>query len=174
LLAGYGLAFDPQLAGAFRALVTLEGTLRTLDPTFELVGEMKRLATGVGRRALGPSAMRHAIVGDVLRLAPMLRSLPRRLDRITAAMERDEWGLNVRMLANERDVRLITRLVDRGIVAFMSASIGTVSALLLGVTGGVNVTKGLTMPQMFGYIGLGVATILGLRVLVAVTRDRVM
>lgn len=174
LLATFGLAFDPQLTGAFRALLTLEGTLRTLDPGFELVEEVKHLARGVGRRAFGPGVLRQAVVGDVLKLAPILRSLPRRFDRITAAMERDEWGLNVRLLANERDVRLVTRLVDRGIVAFMSASIGIVSALLLGVAGSVNLSKGVTPPQVFGYIGLGVATILGLRVLVAITRDRVM
>jgi predicted unusual protein kinase regulating ubiquinone biosynthesis (AarF/ABC1/UbiB family) len=30
----YGLALDPQLAGVFRALATLEGTLQLIDPTF--------------------------------------------------------------------------------------------------------------------------------------------
>jgi hypothetical protein len=33
----FELALDPQLAGVFPALVTLEGTLRLIDPTFNLV-----------------------------------------------------------------------------------------------------------------------------------------
>jgi len=173
LLSRFGLAFDPQLAGVFRALVTLEGTLRVLDPEFAMVDEAKSMADEIGRRAFGPGAFGRAAGEDLLRLAPLLRRMPARLDRITAAMARNEWGYNIRLLAHEDDIRLAQRFFARATVAFLSAAIGVVSALLIGVDDGIFVAKRVTLAQALGYLGLMVATVLGMRVLVAVSRDRV-
>ncbi|MGZ4233211.1 MAG: hypothetical protein ACXVVQ_17515 [Solirubrobacteraceae bacterium] len=87
-------------------------------------------------------------------------------------MERDELGINVRLLADERDTRFLTGLIDRVILTVISAAIALTSAVLITVSGGAAVSSGVTVPQVVGYIGLAVATVLGLRVLVAVTRDR--
>lgn len=172
LLTGFGLSFDPQLAGAFRALVTLEGTLRVLVPNFDIIDETKTLAVGISHRVFGPAALSGALYGDALKLAPILRRLPYRLDRIAAEMERDEWGINVRLLADDRDVRLVTGLVGRCLLAFLSGAIGVVSALLLTVDTGTRLSEHLTLAQTLGYGGLVVASLLGIRVLVAVSRDR--
>ncbi|MGZ4306664.1 MAG: ABC1 kinase family protein [Solirubrobacteraceae bacterium] len=172
LLTSFGLAFDPQLAGVFRALMTLEGTLKTLDPGFMMVEEVKALSAGVGRNMFGIGAFRDALSEDILKLGPILRTLPKRIDRIAAALERDELGINVRLLADERDTRFLTGLIDRVILTVISAAIALTSAVLITVSGGAAVSSGVTVPQVVGYIGLAVATVLGLRVLVAVTRDR--
>jgi ubiquinone biosynthesis protein len=88
-------------------------------------------------------------------------------------MERNEWSLNVRLLADERDTAIITRIADWAIAALLSAAIGLVSALLLNVRGGVVLAAGLTLPESLGYLGLIAATVLGARVIVAISRDRV-
>jgi ubiquinone biosynthesis protein len=173
LLGQFGLAFDPQLAGVFRALVTLEGTLRVLDPGFEMVDEARSLAGQVGGRVFGPGALGRAAGEDMFKLAPLLRRMPARLERITAAMERNEWGCNIRLLAHHDDLRLIQRFFARATVAFLSAAIGLISALLLSVNNGIPIAKGVTLAQALGYTGLMVATVLGMRVLVAISRDRV-
>ena len=173
LLSQFGLAFDPQLAGMFRALVTLEGTLRVLDPGFAIVDEARLLAGKVGGRAFGPGALGRAAGDDLLKLAPVLRRMPARLDRITAAMERNEWGYNIRLLAHADDRHLVQRLFARATIAFLSAAIGLISAILLGVNSGIPAAKGVTLVQALGYAGLMVATVLGMRVLVAISRDRV-
>jgi ubiquinone biosynthesis protein len=103
----------------------------------------------------------------------LLRRVPARLDRITAAMERNEQGYNIRLLAHADDRRLLQRLFARAVIAFLSAAIGLVSALLLGVSNGIHIAKGVTLAHALGYIGLIVATVLGMRVLVAISRDRV-
>jgi ubiquinone biosynthesis protein len=155
LVSQFGLAFDPQLAGVFRALVTLEGTLRVLDPGFAIVDEARPLAGKVGGRAFGPGALGRAAGEDLLKLTPMLRRMPGRLDRITAAMERNEWGYNIRLLAHDDDRRLAQRLFARATIAFLSAAIGLISALLLSVNNGILVAKGVTLAQALGYLGLG-------------------
>jgi ubiquinone biosynthesis protein len=173
LVTAAGLCFDPQLAGLFRSLLTLQGTLTIIDPDFLLVDAVRCLAGDVKHRLLGPGALGRTLTDDLLKLTPVLRRLPGRIDRIAASMERNQWGMHVRLLADETDTRFLTRLADRAVIAFMSASIGVVSALLVASTHGPRITANLTLPQLIGYVGLGVATILGLRVLVGITRDRV-
>jgi ubiquinone biosynthesis protein len=173
VLTSFGLSFDPQLAATFRALITLEGTLRVIDPDFDVVTETKQLAAGLGARLFGPGPLAGAVYDDVLRLAPMLRRLPYRIDRITADMEHNEWGINVRLLADERDVHLLTALVGRFLMTLLSGAIGLVSALLLRVDTGTMLSPDLTLAQGLGYLGLVVASLLGIRVLVAVSRDRI-
>ena len=170
LLTSFGLAFSPELAGVFRALLTLEETLRTIDPNLVLIDEVKALASDVRQKTFGPTALRDAVSDDLLRLGPILRNLPKRIDRIATAMERNQWGANIRLLADERDARFITRHADRALLAFLSAAIGVISAILINA--GDSPTH-ITAPHALGYTGLVVATILGLRTLVAITRDRV-
>jgi ubiquinone biosynthesis protein len=174
LVTNFGLVFDAQLAGLFRALVTLEGTLRVIDPNFAIVDEAKAMAADIGSKTFGTAALVGSVKDELTSLLPLLRRVPRRLDRIGAAMERNEWGVNVRLLADERDTRMVVRIADRAVAALLSASIGVVSALLLNVQDGVLVTPGLTVVQMTGYLGLIASTVLGLRVLVAISRDRVL
>jgi ubiquinone biosynthesis protein len=173
LASRFGLAFDPQLAGVFRALITLEGTLRVLDPEFAIIEEARPLAEKAGQRAFGPGAFSQAAGEDLLKVAPLLRRMPGRLDRITWAMERNEWGYNIRLLAHEDDRRLAQRFFGRAILAFLSAAIGLVSALLIGVSNGISVATGVPLAQALGYLGLVIATVLGMRVLIAIIRDRV-
>jgi hypothetical protein len=56
------------------------------------------------------------------------------------------------------------------ILAFFSASIGLVAVFLLRVEGGPQMF-GTRLNVLLGYGGLAAATVLGLRVIVAVTRD---
>jgi hypothetical protein len=88
-------------------------------------------------------------------------------------MERNEHGYNVRLFAHEDDRHLIQRFFARAVMALLSSAIGLISALLLGVDHGIAITKNLTLPQTLGYAGLITATVLGMRVLVAISRDRV-
>jgi ubiquinone biosynthesis protein len=60
----------------------------------------------------------------------------------------------------------------RCLLACFSAAIGLVSAPLLAADSGVAVAHELAFAQALGYAGLAVATVLGTRVLVAISRQR--
>jgi ubiquinone biosynthesis protein len=170
LVVRFGLALDPQLAGVFRALATLEGTLRLIDPTFNVIDEARQYAQA---RKLGlprPEQLKEDALNDLLELLPMLRKIPRRLDRISGALERGELSLRIRPFAHERDAQLVTRLTNRMILAFFSASIGLVAVFLLRLGGGPQMFR-TNLDVLLGYGGLVAATVLGLRVIVAVTHD---
>jgi ubiquinone biosynthesis protein len=164
----FGLALDPQLAGVFRALATLEGTLRLIDPAFSVVEEARRYAQA---RKLGlprPEQLKQDVLDDLVELLPMLRNVPRRLDRVSAALERGELSLRIRPFADKGDAELVTRLTNRLVLAFFSASIGLVGVLLLHVGAGPEML-GTRFDVLLGYAGLVAATVLGLRVVVAAT-----
>jgi hypothetical protein len=74
------------------------------------------------------------------------------------------------VVACGHDVRFITRLAERAIVAFLSAAIGVISTILVNAGGD---TRPITVAHARGYAGLAVATVLGLCILVSITRDRV-
>jgi ubiquinone biosynthesis protein len=170
LIVRFGLAIDPQLAGMFRAIATLEGTLRVLNPDFDLLEEVQRSASvrGLGLPTTAEAADE---IGDaLLELLPALKRIPHHLDHIGHLAARGELTLRVRLFADRRDVEHVERLTDRLLLAFFSASVGLVSVLLLALPAGSVEIDGTRINQVFGYAGLTAATILGLRVLAAIGR----
>jgi ubiquinone biosynthesis protein len=172
VLARFGLTIDPVLAGMFRALATLEGTLRLLTADFDLIEEAEKAATDLGLGLPTPAAAAADLTDDLLELLPALQRLPRRLDQLGHLAERGELTLRVRLFADGRDARHIERLTDRFILAFISASIGLVSVLLLALPARAITVRGTNVSQAIGYAGLTAATLLGLRVLAAIGRHR--
>jgi ubiquinone biosynthesis protein len=170
LVLRFGLAVDPQLAGLFRAFTTLDGTLRTLDPEFDLLGEAQLLATEHGIGLPRPQAIAHDLTDDLLELLPALRRIPGRLDHLAQLAERGELALQVRLFADSRDADHVERLADRLVLAFFSASVGIVSVLLLTLHTGPYLVGATRLNDVLGYAGLTTATLLGLRVLAAAGR----
>jgi ubiquinone biosynthesis protein len=172
LLMEFGIAFPPQIAGVFRAIVTLEGTLGLLAPGFELVEETRAMAGTLLGELLTPASLREAASGELLALVPTLRRLPRHLDRITTRLERGRLTVGVRPFADPRDTRIVTSLVNRAVLAFLGAALGGMSVVLLSIQRGPELTSGLSVLALFGYLGLFFSVVLILRVIVTVARDR--
>lgn len=166
IVSSYGLAVPSEIAAVFRALATLEGTLTTLEPAFDIVAEAREFASRQLSEQLGPTSVRDEATKEVLALLPVLRRLPRRIDRLGSALENGRLGLNVRLFADERDRVVITDLVNQGLLAFVGAATAIVAVLLLGTDGGPGVTEDVTLFEIFGYNLLMVSALLLIRVLV--------
>ncbi|HEX8727833.1 MAG TPA: AarF/UbiB family protein, partial [Ktedonobacterales bacterium] len=173
LLFDFGLAFPPVIGGVFRSLVTLQGTIALLDPDFQMIDAARSLGAEWMQDSFGPTSLRRAATDEMLGILPLLQRLPRRLDRITASIERNQLSANIRLLADPQDARLVSRLVSWGVLAFMGVGIAIASVLLLGLSGGPRITSTLSLFQLFGYSGLFCSVILLLRVVVAIARERV-
>jgi ubiquinone biosynthesis protein len=78
----------------------------------------------------------------------------------------------VRLLADERDRRVVTGLTHQFLLTFLGAASGIVAALLLGAPGGPKVAPTVSLYQVIGYNLLIVAAILVLRVLFTIFRNR--
>jgi len=103
ILAEHELSVPPEIAGAFRALATVEGTLTQLAPGFDILTQARRFTTDQLAGQMRPEALRKSAADELISLMPMLRRLPRRLDRISGSLEQGRLGLNVRLLADAEE-----------------------------------------------------------------------
>ena len=172
LASQFELAIPPEIATVLRALATLEGTLSLLTPGIDIAAEARQYAADRVASQLSPTAVPKSAAEEVAALLPVLRRLPRRFDRVTSALEQGRLSLNVRLLADERDRRVVTGLTHQFLLAFLAAASGVVAAILLGTPGGPQVSPTLSLLQLIGYNLLIVGGILGLRVLYVIVRDR--
>src|SRR6516165_7503412 len=170
VLGRVGLAFPPVIAGVFRALITLDGTLRTLAPGFDTAAESQHIARRLAGDQLTPQSLRDAAAGELLTLLPMLRKLPRRADRITAALAHGRFTTNLRLFSDPRDITVVTTLVNRAVLGLVGSALGVISVIMLLAPGDPGISKGITVLQLFGYIGLFFSVTLILRVVIEILR----
>jgi len=172
LLLDFGLAFPPQIAAVFRSLMTLEGTLALLAPDLNMIDEARVQADEWPREKLAPSALGDGVIDELLELLPVLRRLPRRVDRIASALEHGTLSTNVRLFVDDRDRRGLARLVDRALLTVLAGALGLISVLLLGVQGGPMATPELPVYTVLGDAGLIAAAALAMRALIAIVQER--
>ncbi len=170
IVADYGLAVPPEIAAVFRALATMEGALTQLAPGFDIVAEARRFAAGQLAEQFSPEMLRKTVTDELIALLPMLRRLPRRIDRISGALEAGRLSVNVRLLADAADRRHVTSLLHQVLLTFLAAASGIMAVMLIGLHGGPAITRTVTLYAFFGYCLLVVAAILAVRVLVLVFR----
>lgn len=170
IIASHELGVPPEVAAVFRALATVEGTIARIFPGFDLVGASRQFAAAHVTDRLAPDALRRTATEELATLLPMLRRLPRRIDRIAAAAESGRLNLNVRLFADERDRRHLTGLLHQALLVILGSTAGLMAVLLLGTPGGPRVTASLTLYQLFAYNLLVICAVLVLRVLVLVFR----
>ncbi|MGI5271011.1 ABC1 kinase family protein [Nonomuraea sp. CA-218870] len=172
IVSAYGLSIPPEVAAVFRALATLEGTLVRLSPGFNLIGEARAFADRHLAERLDGGSLKEAATQELVALLPMLRRLPRRVERIASAAEHGRLALNVRLLADERDRVFVTGLLHQVLLTVLGATAGLMAVILLGVDGGPVASAELDMSlfQLIGYNLLVISAVLVLRVLVLIFR----
>jgi ubiquinone biosynthesis protein len=170
IIATFGLSVPPEVAAAFRAIATLDGTLTNIAPGFNMVEEARVFAASYLGEQVKPAAVRKTLTAELISLLPMLRRMPRRMDRIAAALEEGRLNVNIRPLADERDRQIVGGMLHEVILAMLACTAGIMAALLIGQDGGPAVTDTVSMYQFIGYALLVAAMILALRVLAIVFR----
>ncbi len=170
IVAGFGLAVPPAVAAVFRALATGEGTLTQLAPGFDVVAEARRFAAERLTEQWRTASPRQLVTDELVTLLPMLRRVPRRVDRILAATEGGRLAVNVRLFADERDRRYATGLLQQLLLTVLGATAGLMAVLLLGTSGGPVLNEDVGLYQLIGYFLLIISSVLVLRVLVLIFR----
>ena len=101
---------------------------------------------------------------------PLLRRAPRHLDHLATIIERGQARARLSLFSDEHDVRIVTSLVNRVVLAVIGGVVGLMSVALLALPGGPQVSPSTSLFHVFGYMGLFLATVLLLRALVTVMR----
>ena len=63
-----------------------------------------------------PAGLEEMAKQELLRLAPVLRRLPRHVDRVATLAERGDLRARVSLFSADEDVRVVTRLLNRAVL----------------------------------------------------------
>ena len=161
VLTRYSMGVPASLIAAGRGFAILEGTLRTTLPEFDLLEESRALANEQISDRMTPDNLREMLTTELLGILPAVRRLPRRIDRIGGALESGSLNVNIRVLADHQDRRMLARLVRQALL--------TTVGLVAGVLGLVYLTT--PAPEVSGVLSTattGGALAIGSLVLLAV------
>jgi ubiquinone biosynthesis protein len=166
-LSQFGIRLPGDLVILSRALVTLDGTLRTISPGFSMVAAANQLRSSTSEPPIDPNEM---VRDELAAMVPHLRRLPDRLDRILMLTGRGD--LRIRTVIDEDSRRILRTLVNRALLVAVGAAFLIVSAgMLLVPEKGPAVASDVGLYEILGYGGLLAGTVLLLRVVAAVARD---
>ncbi|MFE9231997.1 ABC1 kinase family protein [Cellulosimicrobium funkei] len=166
LVTDAGLAVPSQVAAAFRTFTSLEGTLRLLDPGFDLVAAARATAQPLVRRVVTPEGLRERATSLFLGLAPELERLPRRLAKITSDVEAGRLTVTVRSFAYPEDRAFLTGLVQQVVSTVIAAAAVVAAVVLVSADSGPELVEGLRLFAVLGAALGFVGTVLAVRVLV--------
>jgi ubiquinone biosynthesis protein len=171
IFLAFGIAMSPGTSLLFRTLVTLEGTLSLLCPGYPIVQAAEDFAAELVHERLAPATWQETAKQELVTVLPILRRAPRHLERVATLLERGELGAHISLFADDRDVAVVSRLVNRVVLGLLGGMVALASVGLLAVPGGPQLTRATSLLDLFGYLGLFLATVLILRVVMAVLRD---
>ncbi|MFC6667855.1 AarF/UbiB family protein [Deinococcus radiopugnans] len=170
IVTAHGLHVPAELAAAFRAIATLEGTLALLDPGFDIVAEARQVASAQLKEELAPQNVRRALERELVAALPMLRRLPRHVDQLASALGEGRLSVNVRLFSDARDQAVVGEWLRQVLLAFLAAVLGLIAVGLLALPGGPRLSDALTLYQLLAYNAGLVSTIMVLRVLFVLFR----
>jgi len=168
----FGLVMPTSVTGMLRAMATMQGSLELLSPNYPIIDAAQKVAKSEMISALKPENLTEEFKKEVIRLAPILRRTPHHLDRIAGQLEDGNLAFRVRMFTDPHDVSVLSRLINRGVLAFIGATLGVVSTMLIQINSTINLTSNIGLLEALGYVGLFFGSILIMRVVLEILRDR--
>jgi len=170
VMGRHGLEVPTSMTVLSRAMLTLEGTLRTIDPTFNLTNEVDALLPALA--AQEGAAVQEQFQKEVLRALPSLRTLPGHVESIAAQLRMGRLRMRVDRYAGA-DRAVVGAWIDR----VLFAAIGMIgllsSAVLLLAAGAVGESQEGARDALFilGFFGLVVGSVMLMRSVAQLLRD---
>ena len=165
------LAVPVSLTLLSRALITLDGTLRTMAPGFAFAEQAQSLA-GTMVMPAGTEDVQNQMQKELLRAMPSLRTLPGHAEAIGAQLRSGQLTVRTTRYADANEATFVRDLANRAILA-ASGLVGilTAAVLLLAAASTGDSNEAATL-EGIGYVGLFLGTIITMRVVALVVRDR--
>lgn len=156
VLRHHRLALPPGLLLAFRTLGAVEGTLRRLDPGYDMI---KRALSRAPHYALRMGDPRTAALSAQVQLQlgrERLRDLPRRVDGILHDLESGELTVRLRALESPDDRSWVESLTGRLTTTVVGATLVIVGVMLGVADHGPLLTETVSVfPLLGSIVGLG-------------------
>lgn len=167
LLSLYRIRFSPDLMLLAKALVTIEGVGRKLDPAFNMIVHLKPFMDKIVREKVGPAYIGKEASRIFLSFASLFKTLPRDLQAFINRLNHNRFKIDLEHRGLDRLINDLDRASNR-----LSFSM-LIAALIIGSSLIMQTEKG---PLLFGFpalgfIGYSIAGLLGLWLAIAILRS---
>lgn len=167
ILSLYRIRFSPDLMLLAKALVTIEGIGRKLDPNFNMIVHLKPFMDKIVREKAGPGYIGKEASRIFLSFASLFKNLPRDLQTFVNRLNHNRFKIDLEHRGLDRLINDLDRASNR-----LSFSM-LIAALIIGSSLIMQTEKG---PMLFGFpalgfIGYSIAGFLGLWLAVAILRS---
>lgn len=167
----FELRMPPSITEMVRALSTMQASLEALSPGYPIIDAAQAIGEDEFDRALQPENLQDQLRREAVRLAPVLRRAPYHLDWIAGQIEQGNLSVRVSLFSHDDDVRALSRLTNRAVLAFLGAALALLAVLLFQTQGGAEVSANVSLFDVIGLIALFFGGVLILRVVIDVFGD---
>ena len=150
----YGLTLPADLALMIKALLTLEGMGRQLDPEFDMASAAHPYLRRLAQQRYGPSAVYRRGRRTLFGALELAGALPRDLRRLLLAARRGQLRLNVETRALHGFGDQLDRAVNRLTVGLVTAALIIGSSIVMNSVGG-GASRWLLALGACGFLGAG-------------------
>lgn len=167
LMILHGMRVPPSMTQLSRALLTLQGTLQTIAPWFDLASESTELVrklTGVEELTSEGLLQR-----ELVRAMPILRSMPQHADELATQLRTGRMTVRVDRYSGP-DRAVLGHWIDRVLLAAVGIGGAVASALLLVASGTARSSNVGEVLRAIGFIGVVFSAVLLMRTVAQVLR----
>lgn len=131
ILVSHGIRCPGDLMLLIRALVTLEGVGRTLDPQFNLASVLQPFVQSSIRQRYSPSRIAGDLIHDARALASAAHKVPVSLSRTLEKLANDDLRVQLEHRHIDRLITEVDRSSNRVVIGLILAALIVASALVL-------------------------------------------
>ena len=171
----FGLSFYPSVGIALRALITLDGTLHTIDPEFDMFTEAKTFAketkTAILKKPFRePREVKERLEEELALVIPELKKLPKRVDHLLRKVEGGRIILHHDIFSDKSNAHFVALMFSRFILLMTGITFGVISAALLAIAQFIDTVYAVYL-NTAAYTGLFLCVILLVRLSIQAVRD---
>lgn len=151
IMREHHLVLPPDLTLLFKALITLEGLGRQLDPEFDMGEHVEPFMAQVLPLRYSPAAMAKRAEHGIREMASVLLGLPRDLSRFFKELRKGRAHIDLDLKRLDRFGHQIDRSANRLTLGIMTASLVIGSSIVMTIEGGPKIF-GMPVLGFFGFI----------------------
>jgi len=167
ILTLYRIKFPSDLMLLAKALVTIEGIGRQLDPDFDMIGHLRPFMEKLLRERVTPGNLSQEMLRTTKAYGSLLKNLPRDLKEFINRVNRNKFKIDLEHRGLEKLITDLDKSSNR-----ISFSL-LIAALIVGSSIIMQTNKGpmlLGFPAL-GFLGYSIAGVLGLWLAIAILRS---
>lgn len=141
IMKSHELKLYPMVSVALRALITIDGTLSSVDPQYDIFNEAKRFAIANKEdlsQSVSLAELKTTAVQEMILLLPQLKDMPRRLDQMFQNFERGEMKVKMDVFTDEKNAGFVSHWLSLLILLTVAVTFGIISVALLAIAQFIN------------------------------------